>query len=59
MARVGVVGGGLSGSLSALVLKSRGLNPLVLDAGSRGAGGRFGGGRQPDSGAQFLRCTLL
>ena len=57
LARVGVVGGGLSGSLCALVLKSRGLNPLVLDAGTRGTGGRFGGGRQPDSGAQFLRCT--
>lgn len=55
--RVAVVGGGLTGSLAALVLRSRGLNPTVYDAGRRAAGGRALGGRHPDSGLQFLRAS--
>lgn len=54
---VGVVGGGLSGAMAALVLRSRGLKPTVLDAGRRSMGGRLAGGRHVDSGAQFLRAS--
>ena len=54
---VAVIGGGLCGSLAALVLRSRGLTPVVLDAGKRQLGGRFAGGFHADSGAQFLRAS--
>ena len=56
-ARIGIVGGGLSGSLAALVLKSRGASPTILDLGRRSPGGRLAGGEAPDSGAQFLSAT--
>lgn len=55
--RVAVVGGGLAGSLCALVLRSRGATPTIFDAGRRRIGGRLAGGFAPDSGAQFLRVT--
>jgi hypothetical protein len=57
--RVGIVGGGLAGSLAAVVLRSRSPSAsiTVLDAGRRGIGGRLSGGQLPDSGAAFLRCT--
>ena len=55
--RVAIVGGGLAGSLAALVAKSRGLRPTILDAGKRQAGGRVAGGRHADSGLQFLLGT--
>ena len=54
---VGVIGGGLAGSLAALVLRSRGLRATVLDAGQRHLGGRLAGGSHPDSGASFLRAS--
>jgi len=57
MTRVAVIGGGLSGSLAALVLRSRGLRPIVLDAGRRRIGGRLSGGVHSDSGVQFLRAS--
>ncbi len=56
--RVAIVGGGLAGSLCALVLKSRGIEPTILERSRRAAGGRLlggAGGSQPDCGAQFLR----
>ena len=58
-ANVGIVGGGIAGSLAALVLRSRSpaTSITVLDAGKRGVGGRFAGGRHPDSGAVFLRSA--
>jgi hypothetical protein len=55
--RVAVVGGGLAGCLGALILRSRGLRPTIFDAGRRSPGGRLLGGRQPDSGVQFLRAS--
>jgi len=55
--RVAVIGGGIAGSLCALVLRSRGAVPVVIDRGKRQAGGRVAGGGQPDSGVQFLRAT--
>lgn len=59
MPRVGIVGGGLAGSLAAAVLRSRSssVSITILDAGRRGIGGRLSGGRLPDSGAAFIRCT--
>jgi len=56
---IGIVGGGIAGSLAALVLRSRSPSAsiTVLDAGRRGVGGRLAGGRHPDSGASFMRCT--
>ena len=50
--RVAIVGGGLAGSLCALVLRMRGARPIVIDSGKRAAGGRVLGGRGPDSGVQ-------
>ena len=50
--RVAVVGGGLAGTLCSLVLKNRGLHPVLIDAGTNGVGGRLRNG-----GAQFLRAT--
>ena len=55
--RVAIVGGGLSGALCGLVLRSRGLVPTIFDAGRRRAGGRLAGGRHPDSGLQFLTAS--
>lgn len=53
--RVAIVGGGLAGSLCALVVRNRGMIPIIFDAGRRCLGGRLAGGLNPDSGAQFLR----
>ena len=56
--KVAIVGGGLSGALAALVLRSRGLTPTLFDAGKRATGGRLAGGaRHPDSGLQFLTAS--
>ena len=55
--RIAIVGGGLCGSLAGLVLRSRGLNPTLFDAGRRSTGGRLLGGRHADSGMQFLRAS--
>ena len=51
--RVAVVGGGLAGSLAALVLRSRGLRATVLEARPRP------GGRLDDdgAGAHFMRAS--
>ena len=49
--RVAVVGGGIAGTLCGLVLKNRGLNPVIIDQGVNGLGGRLRGG------AQFMRAT--
>ncbi len=58
--RVAIVGGGLAGSLCALVLRSRGAVPVVFDAGRRTLGGRIAGGLHPDSGLQVvLQCICL
>lgn len=42
--RIGVVGGGIAGTLCAWVLKQRGLAPSLLDAGQHGLGGRLRSG---------------
>jgi hypothetical protein len=66
--RVAVVGGGIAGTLCSLVLKHRGLNPILIDqavvaAGRNGnssssSGGTDGlGGRLRGVGCQFLRAT--
>ena len=56
--RVAIDGGGLSGCIAALVLRSRGnVKPVILDAGRRSPGGRLLGGRHADSGVQFMRAT--
>jgi predicted NAD/FAD-dependent oxidoreductase len=57
--RIAVVGGGIAGTLCSLVLRNRGLSPLLIDAGKHGVGGRLRGGRREgdDGGAQFLRAT--
>lgn len=49
--KIAVVGGGISGTLCSLVLKNRGLHPVILDQGTRGIGGRLRGG------AQFIRTS--
>ena len=54
---VAVIGGGLAGSLAALVLRSRGMRAIIVDGGRRHLGGRLSGGVNPDSGAQFLRSS--
>ena len=54
---VAIVGGGLAGTMCALIARSRGLRPVIFDAGRRGLGGRLAGGHAPDSGAQFLRAS--
>ena len=54
---VAIVGGGLAGTMCALIARSRGLRPVIFDAGRRGLGGRLAGGHSPDSGAQFLRAS--
>jgi predicted NAD/FAD-dependent oxidoreductase len=48
--RVAVVGGGIAGTLCSLVLKHRGVNPTIFDAGRNGLGGRL-------RGAPFLRAA--
>ena len=55
--RVAIIGGGIAGSLCGLVLRSRGFAPTIIDQGKRGLGGRLGGGKEPDSGAVFLRAS--
>ena len=56
--RVAIVGGGLSGCIAALVMRSRGnVRPVILDASKRSVGGRLLGGRHADSGLQFMRPT--
>ena len=55
--RVAIVGGGLAGTMCALIARSRGLRPVIYDAGRRGPGGRLAGGHAPESGAQFLRAS--
>ncbi|OEU22401.1 hypothetical protein FRACYDRAFT_232556 [Fragilariopsis cylindrus CCMP1102] len=50
--RVAVVGGGIAGTLCSLVLKHRGIEPILIDAGRSGMGGRLRNG-----GAQFLRAA--
>ena len=55
--RVAVIGGGIAGSLCGLVLRSRGFAPTIIDKGTRALGGRLGGGKEPDSGAVFLRAS--
>ena len=56
--RVAVVGGGITGSLAALILRMRGADPLLIDAGKRGVGGRLTGysAAGGDAGAQFIRA---
>jgi len=58
--RVAVVGGGISGTLCSLVLRNRGLNPILIDQG-REVGGRLRGSDRSnydvDAGAQFLRAS--
>lgn len=60
VARVAVVGGGISGTLCSLVLRNRGLTPILIDQG-REIGGRLGGSARSnydvDAGAQFLRTA--
>jgi predicted NAD/FAD-dependent oxidoreductase len=48
--RIAVIGGGLAGSLCSLVLRNRGFQPTLIDAGRSGVGGRL-----RNNGAQFLR----
>ena len=55
--RVAIIGGGLAGSLAALVLRSRNCVPTIFDAGRRSPGGRLLGGRHADSGVQFIKPT--
>lgn len=50
--RIAIVGGGIAGTLCSLVLKSRGLHPVIIDQAVTGLGGRLRG-----VGAQFLRGT--
>jgi predicted NAD/FAD-dependent oxidoreductase len=65
--RIAVVGGGIAGTLCSLVLKNRGLTPILIDqavSARRGGGDRANptttgglGGRLRGVGAQFLRAT--
>mmetsp|Transcript_24516 Transcript_24516/g.43497 ORF Transcript_24516/g.43497 Transcript_24516/m.43497 type:complete len:435 (-) Transcript_24516:3544-4848(-) len=50
--RVAVVGGGIAGTLCSLVLKNRGVRPVLIDGGKSGMGGRLRNG-----GAQFIRAS--
>ena len=50
--RVAVVGGGIAGTLCSLVLRHKGIQPTIIDAGRSGVGGRLRNG-----GAQFLRAA--
>jgi predicted NAD/FAD-dependent oxidoreductase len=63
--RVAVVGGGIAGTLASLVLRNRGLYPVLIDRG-QDVGGRLRGSARsklgdsssaPDAGAQFLRAS--
>lgn len=60
MARVAVVGGGIGGTLASLVLKNRGLQPILIDRGQN-VGGRLRGSARSklqnriDAGCQFFR----
>eukprot|EP00980_Cylindrotheca_fusiformis_P018266 scaffold5939_cov111-Cylindrotheca_fusiformis.AAC.5 len=60
--RVAVVGGGIAGTLASLVLRNRGLHPILIDRG-RDVGGRLRGsprsklGVDVDAGAQFIRSS--
>lgn len=62
ISRVAVVGGGIAGTLCSLVLKNRGLTPILIDQ-AVGRGDRANtptgglGGRLRGVGAQFLRAT--
>jgi NADPH-dependent 2,4-dienoyl-CoA reductase/sulfur reductase-like enzyme len=56
--RVAVVGGGITGALAALVLKNRGAQPIILDAGKRGLGGRFSGRALMNSSGTTALATL-
>mmetsp|Transcript_23180 Transcript_23180/g.38363 ORF Transcript_23180/g.38363 Transcript_23180/m.38363 type:complete len:417 (+) Transcript_23180:95-1345(+) len=49
--RIAVIGGGIAGTMCSLVLKNRGLHPVLIDQGTRGLGGRLRGG------AQFIRAS--
>ena len=49
--RVAVVGGGIAGTLCSLVLRHKGIQPTIIDAG------RSVGGRLRNGGAQFLRAA--
>eukprot|EP00928_Gymnodinium_smaydae_P039363 TRINITY_DN26906_c0_g1_i1.p1 TRINITY_DN26906_c0_g1~~TRINITY_DN26906_c0_g1_i1.p1 ORF type:complete len:448 (-),score=115.03 TRINITY_DN26906_c0_g1_i1:73-1416(-) len=62
--RVAVVGGGIAGSLCALVLRSRGVQPVIFDAAPRRLGGRLTSRRAErvatedfEPAAQFLRAS--
>ena len=50
--RVAVIGGGIAGTLCSLVLKNRGIHPVLIDSGRNGVGGRL-----RNSGAQFVRAS--
>lgn len=64
--RVAVVGGGIAGTLASLVLRNRGLHPVLIDRG-REVGGRLRGSSRStigstsnvtvDAGAQFIRAS--
>ncbi|CAJ1952931.1 unnamed protein product [Cylindrotheca closterium] len=60
--RIAVVGGGIAGTLASLVLRNRGLVPVIIDQG-QDVGGRLRGvsrskiGGNLDAGAQFLRAS--
>mmetsp|Transcript_17234 Transcript_17234/g.23710 ORF Transcript_17234/g.23710 Transcript_17234/m.23710 type:complete len:440 (-) Transcript_17234:226-1545(-) len=59
--RVAVVGGGIAGTFASLVLRNRGLNPLLIDQGKKAVGGRLRGADRSilgvDAGAQFFRAS--
>jgi hypothetical protein len=48
--RVAVIGGGIAGSLCALVLRNRGVHPVIFDQGRNVLGGRLGGTVRYDGG---------
>jgi len=65
--RIAVIGGGITGTLASLVLKNRGLSPLLIDSGKSGLGGRLRGSSRTkiggkgnlnlDAGSQFFRAS--
>ncbi len=59
ISRVAVVGGGIAGTMCSLVLKNRGLTPVIIDQAVGRDGTSTGGlgGRLRGVGAQFLRAT--
>lgn len=56
VSKVAVIGGGISGTFCAWILRSKGLSPTIYDLGNRSVGGRFGT-KGPDYGAQFIRSS--